>query len=226
MKSSQAKKAVEKIAELTGAEISEDNLFLESIVMSNARLRLAISKVGDCVEMNRIPASYFWGHFTMLCSVIGICIFGFLEAQQSSTVENVKAIIWSVIIITSGYGFIAWVNRKAERENPVLSYDLKKKLLVAGPQRRRIKRDAILCIIALASVPRRANKPQTRSELKLIYRSDTGTGFDFAVIARNSKPHLPDYDDEITPFARGLKIPYLHVSRSIVGKDFDVNRIV
>jgi hypothetical protein len=195
MKSSQAKKAVEKIAELTGAEISEDNLFLESIVMSNARLRLAISKVGDCVEMNRIPASYFWGHFTMLCSVIGICIFGFLEAQQSSTVENVKAIIWSVIIITSGYGFIAWVNRKAERENPVLSYDLKKKLLVAGPQRRRIKRDA-------------------------------GTGFDFAVIARNSKPHLPDYDDEITPFARGLKIPYLHVSRSIVGKDFDVNRIV
>jgi uncharacterized protein YxeA len=120
MKSSQAKKAVEKIAELTGAEISEDNLFLESIVMSNARLRLAISKVGDCVEMNRIPASYFWGHFTMLCSVIGICIFGFLEAQQSSTVENVKAIIWSVIIITSGYGFIAWVNRKAERENPVV----------------------------------------------------------------------------------------------------------
>ncbi|MDA0283834.1 MAG: hypothetical protein O3B13_09710 [Planctomycetota bacterium] len=36
MKSSNTKKAVDKIAELTGVEISEDNLYLESIVTSNA----------------------------------------------------------------------------------------------------------------------------------------------------------------------------------------------
>ncbi len=226
MKSSQAKRAADEIAELTGVEISEDNFFLESIVMSNARLRLGLKKVGDCVEVSRIPASYLWGHFAMLCAVGTFFIFGFLAAQDGGSAEPIKAGITAVIIIASGYGFIAWVNTKAERENPVLSYDLKKKLLIAGPQRRRIKLDDILCIIALASVPRRANKPQTRSELKLIYQSDTSTGFDFVVIARNSKPHLPDYDDEITPFARGLKIPYLHVTRSIVGKDFDIDRIV
>lgn len=226
MQSSSPKKAIHDIAELTGVEISEDNLFLESIVMSNSRLRLKVSKVGDCVEVTRIPASHLWGHFTMLCVVITFSIFGFVEAQQINSAGVVKAVVWSTIIIASGYGFIAWVNKKAVCENPVLSYDLKKKLLIAGLQRRRIKRDAILCIIALASVPRRANKPSIRSELKLIYRADTSTGFDSVVIARNSKPHLPDYDDEITPFARGLKIPYLHVERSIVGKDFEIDRIV
>jgi len=46
------------------------------------------------------------------------------------------------------------------------------------------------------------------------------------VIARNSRPHLPDYDDEIIPFARGLKIPYLHVQRSIVSKGFEIDRVV
>lgn len=224
MKSTSPKKAIHDIAELTGVEISEDHLFLESIVMSNSRLRLKVSKVGDCVEVNRIPASYLWGHFTMLCAVITFSIFGFVEAQQINSVDVVKAVVWSAVIIASGYGFIAWVNKTAIRENPVLSYDLKKKLLIAGPQRRRIKRDAILCIIALANVPRRANKPSTRSELKLVYRADTSTGS--VVIARNSKPHLPDYDDEITPFARGLKIPYLHVERSIVGKDFEIDRVV
>jgi hypothetical protein len=55
-----------------------------------------------------------------------------------------------MIFIVCGYGFIAWVKRKAERENPILSYDLNKNLLIARPPRRRIKRDAILCIIALA----------------------------------------------------------------------------
>ena len=56
MKSSRAKKAVEEVAELTGAEISEDNVFLESIVTSTARLRLDLRKVDAWVEMNRIPA--------------------------------------------------------------------------------------------------------------------------------------------------------------------------
>ncbi|MDA0283833.1 MAG: hypothetical protein O3B86_10815 [Planctomycetota bacterium] len=124
------------------------------------------------------------------------------------------------------YGFIAWVNKRAVRENPVLSYDRRKKLLIAGPKRQRVKRDAMLCIIALASVPRRAHKPTTRSELKIIFRADTSSGFDSQVIARNSQPHLPDHDDEISPFARGLKIPYLHVARCIVSKQFDIDRII
>lgn len=226
MKSSSVKNAVENISELIDARVSEDHLFLESVVVSNARLRLDVRKVNDRVEVNRVPASYFWGHFTLLCTVITFSIFGVVEAQQINSTDAVKAFVTAVAMIVSGYGFIVWINKKAERENPVLSYDLKKKLLIAGPQRRRIKREAILCIITLASVPRRANKPQTRSELKLIYRAETSTGTDFVVIARNSKPHLPAYDDEITPFARGLKIPYLHVTRSIVGKNFEIERIV
>lgn len=226
MKPSQVKKAVEEIAELTGARISEDNLFLESIVMSNTRLKLSISKVEDRIEVNRIPASFLWGHLMIPCALIPLSIIAYAEVQKGNPAEAIKAMIVAVIVIAGGYGFIAWVNRKAIRENPVLSYDRKKKLLIAGPQRRRIKRDAILCIIALASVPRRANKPQTRSELKLIFRSDTSTGTDSVNIARNSKPHLPAYDDEIAPFARELKIPYLHVTRSIVSKGFEIERIV
>jgi hypothetical protein len=155
--------------------------------------------------------------------------FGFRTGKLFPTrflAEVIKAAINAVMFSVASYGFIFLIKKKAERENPVLSYDLKKKLLIAGPKRRRIKRDAILCIIALASVPRRANKPQTRSELKLIFRADTSTGTDSVNIARNSKPYLPAYDDEITPFARGLKIPYLHVTRSIVDKDFEIDRIV
>lgn len=226
MKSSQAKKAVDEIARLTGAEISDGNLFLESIVMSNTRLRLDVSKVNDRVDVNRIPATFLWAHLMLPCTLIPLSIIAYAEVQKGNPVDAIKAMIVAVIVTAGGYGFIAWVNTKAKRENPVLSYDLKKKLLIAGPQRRRIKRDAILCIIALASVPRRANKPSTRSELKLIYRADNSTGTDFVVIARNSQAHLPGYDDEITPFARGLKIPYLHVSQSIVGKDFEIDRIV
>ncbi len=226
MKSSSAENAVDDISELIGAAVSANHLFLESIVVSNARLRLDVRKVNDRVDVNRVPASYLWGHSTLLCTVITFSIFGVVEAQQINSADVVKAVVTAVAMIASGYGFIVWVNRKTERENPVLSYDLKKKLLIAGPKRRRINRDAILCIIALASVPRRANKPDTRSELKLVFRADTSTGTDSVVIARNSKPHLPNYDDEITPFARGLKIPYLHVTRNIVGKDFEINRIV
>lgn len=226
MTSSRAKKAVDEIAELTGATIREDHLFLESIVMSNSRLKLAISKVDDRVEVNRIPASFLWAHLMIPFALIPISLIANAEVQKGNPAEAIKAMIVAVIVIAGGYGFIAWVNKKAKRENPVLSYDLKKKLLIAGPQRRRINRDAILCIIALASVPRRANKPTTRSELKLIYRADTSTGTDFVVIARNSQAHLPGYDDEITPFARGLKIPYLHATRSIVSKGFEIERIV
>ncbi|MFT4556975.1 MAG: hypothetical protein ACI92S_002331, partial [Planctomycetaceae bacterium] len=42
----------------------------------------------------------------------------------------------------------------------------------------------------------------------------------------DSRKDLPDYDDEITPFARGLKIPYLHVTRIIASKDLAIDRIV
>ncbi len=225
MKSSQAKKAVEDIAELTDAEISEENVFLESIVTSNTRLRLSTSKVGDCVEVNRIPASFLWGHLTIPCALIPLSFIAYAEIQKGNPAEAIQALIVAVVVIAGGYGFIAWINQKAKRENPVLSYDLKKKLLIAGPKRRRIKRDAIQCIIALASVPRRANKPMIRSELKLVYRADTSTGFDSVNIARNSKPYLPAYDDEITPFARGLKIPYLHVNlRRKEG--YEIERIV
>ena len=212
MKSSRAQKAVEDIAELTGVEISEENVFLESIVTSNARLRLGISKVDGRVEVNRIPATFLWAHLMMPCTTIPFSIIAFMEAQKGNSTDVVKLIFLSILSVVLCYGFIIWVNRKAIRENPVLSYDLKKKLLIAGPQRRRIKRDAIQCIIALASIPRKAHRPTKRSELKLIFRADTSTGFDFVVIARNLKPYLPDYDDEITPFARGLKIPYLHVN--------------
>ena len=225
MKSSSAKNAVDDISEVIGAEFSEDHLFLESIVTSNTRLRLDVSKVGDSVEVNRIPATYLWGHFVMLCAVIPLSVIGFQAAHKGNSAEAIKAAITAVVVTFSGYGFIAWVNRKAERENPVLSYELKKKLLIAGPKRRRIKRSQLLCIIALASVPCRANKPATRSELKIIFRADAGTGTDSVTIARNSKAHLPDYDDEIAPFALGLKIPYLHVTRNIVDKSFEIDRI-
>ncbi len=225
MTSSRTKKAVDEIAELTGARISEDHLFLESIVTSNARLKLAISKADGRVEVNRIPASFLWAHLMLPCVLIPISIIAYAEAQKGNPADAIQAMIVAVMVIASGYGFIAWVNRKAIRENPVLSYDLKKKLLIAGPQKRRINRDTILCVIALASVPRRANKPSTRSELKLVYRTDTSTGSDSVNIARNSKPYLPAYDDEITPFVRGLKIPYIHVTRDIVGRDFEIERI-
>lgn len=78
MKSSRAQKAVEEIAKITGAEVSEENVFLESIVTSNARLRLGISKVDGRVEVNRIPATFLWAHLMMPCTTIPFSIIAFM----------------------------------------------------------------------------------------------------------------------------------------------------
>lgn len=103
MKSSSAKKAVDDISELIGAALSEDHLFLESVVVSNIRLRLAVRKVNDRVEVNRVPASYFWGHFTLLCTVITFSTFGVMEAQEINSADLVKAVVTAVAMIVSGY---------------------------------------------------------------------------------------------------------------------------
>lgn len=226
MKSPRTQTAIDDIRELIGEEIGETHLYLESIVTSNARLRLAISKVDNRVEVNRVPASYLWGHFTAVTAVATCAAIAFGQAQEGAPANLFGLISVSTVIACGGYGFIKWVNMKAAREDPILNYDLKKRLLIAGPRRKRIERDDILCIIALASIPHRANKPMTRSELKVVFRANSSSGTDSVVIARNTKPHLPVYDDEITPFARGLKVPYLHVKRDIARKDFEVIRIV
>ena len=49
MKSANVKKAADDISELIGAEFSEEHLYLESIVTSNTRLRLEISKVDSVI---------------------------------------------------------------------------------------------------------------------------------------------------------------------------------
>jgi hypothetical protein len=87
MKSSSPKKAIHEIAELTGVEISEDNLFLESIVTSNARLKFDLKKVCDCVEMNRIPANFRSAHFLMLGTVLSFSIIGLVDAQKGRVPE-------------------------------------------------------------------------------------------------------------------------------------------
>jgi hypothetical protein len=82
MKSTSPKKAVDDIAELIGAEFSEEHLYLESNVTSNTRLQLNVSKVGDSVEVNRIPPTFFWAHILMLSAGIPFSVYGFQAAQR------------------------------------------------------------------------------------------------------------------------------------------------
>ena len=225
MKSNRFNAAVEHIREVTDRQITESDLFLKSMPVSSWRLRLAMSREADRVEITRVPSSFLWAHGITAWKILILRAIGCHEPQKATAGDWISGVAVTIVIAAGSYGFTIRANAQAEREGPVVSYDLQERVLTAGQERKRIDRDAICCIVALASVPRKAHRPHTRSELKIIFRADSTSVTDSIVIAKNLSLKLKDYDDEITPFARGLKVPCLHVHRSHTN-DFRIDRVV
>jgi uncharacterized membrane protein len=224
MRQSFAKSAVDQISQLTGKYVRDKDLYLASkSLFTTFRLRLDVVRSDKRIDLVRVPSSYLFAHVAAISAAVfaGSWIFLAPKEEQAN-----PFILVAVCALAAGffYAHTMWVNKTAAEENPVLSYDLRSKKLAVPSKRAILDRDDIGVMLGIAGIHFKAHKPETsRGELKFVF---TNRGaIDFVVLATHFNAGMQNFDAQITPFVKVLKIPYLHVNRNIGNGKFTVDRV-
>lgn len=216
--------AIEEIHQLTNHRLSQSQLFIESIIYSNSRLKLAVLERGGKYDLIWLPSSYLFAHIGLVFAIImvfTICVSGAVE----QTKDALGMILTCVVFAAGGYGLIWYFNDRAQKANPLWTFEPASNRLKVKSVRRMIASDNLCCLIALSSIGAKANKPEkSTSELKLIYLVD-GRPESF-IIAKTTNSYLPRYDDEAKQITEILKVPYLHIDCTFHTGQFKIERIV
>lgn len=211
--------AIDQIETLTGTRIRRQHLFIESRAgRSNSRLKLAMSENANDVSLVRLLDRYWSAH--------GGLAFAILFSGVLFTIEGVKetwgASLAAFIAVAGGYGLTAWHNRKAERTNPILTFNTQTKLIRGSALSEAISHDDVCFLMAISSVGATENKPETSfNELKLVFL-DNGA-IRSAILAKGGHSGEHSYDKEILPFVQALRTRLLWVNRPINRESFSVS---
>ncbi|MDB4743104.1 hypothetical protein OAF98_01340 [Planctomicrobium sp.] len=224
MSKDHASEAIEEIHQLTKHRLSQDQLFIESIIYSNTRLKLAVLERNEKYDLVRLPSSYLYAHIGLFFAIVMVIAIS-LSGAAEQTRDSLGMIFTCVVFSAGGYGFIWYFNDRAKKANPLWTYDPASQRLCLKSTKRIIACDNLCCLIALSSIGAKANKPEkSNSELKLIYLVD-GRPESFT-LTKTTDSYLPRYDDEAKQIADILNIPYLHADRTFHTGQYMIERIV
>lgn len=142
------------------------------------------------------------------------------------TMEGVKetwgAFLVAFIAAATGYGLTAWHNRKAERTNPIPTFNTQTKLICGSALSEAIAHANVCFLMAISSVGATESKPNTSFiELKLIFLVNGETRS--AILAKGGRSREHAYDKEVMPFARAIGTRLLWVNRPMNNKSFCVS---
>ena len=220
MKRTVADTTIEKMARLTGVRLSRDHLFIESTIFSNVRLKLGMVEKEARIELVRIPSTYLFAHCVFGFTILSIGTLAFVNPE----VRTVGPLVTAGIIAGGGYAVTAWFNRRAERENPLLEYNVQTQRIRIPSRKLTIGRDEMPFVLALSSIPCRANKPEkSSSELKLLFCSDDQVNS--FILAGVTTGWVKDFDADILPFVEALQIPFVHADRAFHDGKFTIERV-
>ncbi|MCB9874954.1 MAG: hypothetical protein H6821_12325 [Planctomycetaceae bacterium] len=220
MKRSAVEPAIEEVARLTNVRVRPAQLFIESIIYSNCRLKLAVVRGSERIDLVRVPSNYLFAHCGLAFAIVFSGLLIFMEGLS----EVSGACVAALVAAGGGYGLTMWHNRRAEQQNPILSYDTQRQRLFISSKQIEVGRGELLFMLALSSIPFKANKPNgSSSELKLVF--NYGGQVDSAVLAKVSTSWVKGFDAEILPFVEALGILHLHADRDIGNGSYTIARI-
>lgn len=200
--------AIKQIQQMTGVTIDREHLFLEDRWHNNSRLKLAIHERGEILDLVRVPDSFFFVHSAAVLVLIATLLFFLLVPLQEAI--GIVASLW--VATAGGYWLTAWINERARKKNPILSYHTAKQVLRIKALDKTLPRDDLCFLMSLQSTAARAYKPEGgRTELKLIYQQNGQIKSE--AIAKGGHGGVGNYDQEILPYAKTLGIRLLHVYR-------------
>jgi len=211
--------AIDQIETLTGTRIRKQQLFIESRGgRSSCRLKLAMTANASEVSLFRLPDRYWSAH--------GGLAFAIFFSVVLFTIEGVKetwgAALAAFIAAAGGYGLTAWHNRRAERTNPILTFNAQTKLIRGSALSAAIDHDDVCFLMAISSVGATENKPESSfNEFKLIFLVNGEARS--AILAKGGRSGEHSYDKEVLPFVRALRTKLLYVNRPIKNKPFSVS---
>lgn len=224
MKNSSASWAVEQIRKLTGQSVREKDLYLTARgLFTTYRLRLEVVESGHLINLVRAPSSYLFAHIAAASAVLFAGVL-FAVATKDDLTGAIGASVSGAIAAGCFYWHTRYVNDRAARENPVLSYSSRSKRLSIPSKDVVLEPEDLGVFLGISGIYYNAHKPESsRAELKLVFNNDGHA--DWIVLATHFNGWLKKFDPQIIPFAEATGIPWLHVDRNIGSGKFTVDRV-
>jgi len=224
MKTNSAAWAASEVQKITGQAVRDKDMYLAARgVFTTYRLRLEVVKSGHLINLVRAPQSYLFAHVAAVSAALFAGIL-FALAFKSNPSRAIGPSLCAIFAAACFYWHTKWVNDKASRENPVLSYSSRSKRLSIPSMNVVLAQHECGILLGISGIRYGAQKPESsRGELKLVFQGNGES--ETVILATHFNGWLKKFDPQIIPFAEAIGIPYLHVDRNIGSGKFTVDRV-